>query len=483
MTSFFISYNLVDEGIANWIAWILEEEGHKVIIQSWDFRPGSNFILTMQQAVSTVDKVIPVLSEDFLNSEFTQPEWAAAFVNDPEGKKRKLLPIRVRHCKPTGFLKSVVYVDLIGLEEEAARQKILAALPDRAKPTTKPLFSLAPKERTVTEKPDFSAVSTAAIPWNVPYEQNRFFTGREDILEELHQQLKTEQTAALSQIKTQAISGLGGIGKTQTAVEYAYRHRDEYRAVFWVRSETEVELSAGFVDMARLLDLPQKDAQDPADTIRGVKDWLETHSGWLLIFDNADQPDLLLPFRPRQGQGHTLLTSRAQVFDRFGITRPISLRKMPADEAVAFLLKRSGQETDDPAEKDAAAMLVKELDYLPLALEQAGAFILRRQLKFSTYLSQYRRQRLTLLDRQLPTVGNEQQPNRSVRTTWQLNFQAVQGINPASAELLRFSAFVAPDDIPYELLIRSRGSLGQILDDVLQQIGNNKPCFILILGL
>ncbi|NEQ49983.1 MAG: tetratricopeptide repeat protein, partial [Leptolyngbya sp. SIO3F4] len=283
--------------------------------------------------------------------------------------------------------------------------------------------------------------------------------------------------AAVSQI--QAISGLGGIGKTQTAVEYAYRHRTEYRAVFWVRSETEVELSAGFVDMARLLDLPQKDAQDPADTIRGVKDWLETHSGWLLIFDNADQPDLLLPFRPRQGQGHTLLTSRAQVFDRFGITRPISLRKMPADEAVAFLLKRSGQETDDPIEKDAAAMLVKELDYLPLALEQAGAFILRRQLKFSTYLSQYRKQRLKLLDRQLPTVGNEQQPNRSVRTTWQLNFQVVQEINPASAELLRFSAFVAPDDIPYELLIRSRGLLGQILDDALQTEDENEAKFII----
>ena len=180
------------------------------------------------------------------------------------------------------------------------------------------------------------------------------------------------------------------------------------------------------MEIARLLDLPQKDAQDPNDTIQVVKHWLEKHSGWLLIFDNADQPERINPFRPRQAQGHILLASRAQIFDRLGIARPVSLQKMPTEEAVAFLFKRAGRQASDPTEQNAAAALAAELGYLPLALEQAGAFILRRQLLFRTYLSQYRKQRLALLERQQPKVGNEQQPSRSVRTTWQFNFQAVR---------------------------------------------------------
>ncbi|MEM9817189.1 MAG: tetratricopeptide repeat protein [Cyanobacteria bacterium P01_D01_bin.6] len=311
----------------------------------------------------------------------------------------------------------------------------------------------------------------------MPYERNAFFTGREEVLHTLHQQLNQESAAVLSQ--TQAISGLGGIGKTQTAVEYAYRHRQDYQAVFWVRAETDLELRNGFVEIARLLNLPQQDNQDPNDTIQAVKHWLENTPGWLLIFDNADHPEHLKPFRPRQAQGHILLTSRAQTFDSFGIVRPISLQKMPAGEAVAFLFKRASRDTHDPTEQDAAAALAAELGFLPLALEQAGAFILRRQLRFNTYLSQYRKQRLALLERQLPKIGNEQQRDRSVRTTWQLNFEAVQAINPASAELLQLSAFVAPDSIPYELLIAGRASLGSLLTNALAAEDKEEASFVL----
>ncbi|MEM7793002.1 MAG: toll/interleukin-1 receptor domain-containing protein [Cyanobacteria bacterium P01_C01_bin.118] len=155
MTSFFISYNRADKAIAEWIAWILEEEQHSVIIQAWDFRPGGNFILDMQRAATDTDKTIIVLSDAYLKAEYTQPEWAAAFANDPESKTRKLLPIRVGDCRPTGMLRLIVYVDLVGLEEEAARQAVLAALEERVKPVTKPTFPLVGKERTVSERPDF----------------------------------------------------------------------------------------------------------------------------------------------------------------------------------------------------------------------------------------------------------------------------------------------------------------------------------------
>ena len=100
---FFVSYNRADRAWAEWIAWQLEAEGYSVVIQSWDFRPGSNFVLNMQSATEEAERTIAVLSPDYLASEFTSGEWAAAFAQDPTGKKSKLLPVRVRECEPTGI--------------------------------------------------------------------------------------------------------------------------------------------------------------------------------------------------------------------------------------------------------------------------------------------------------------------------------------------------------------------------------------------
>src|SRR5207244_4209625 len=135
---FFISYNNKDKQKAEWIAWKLEEAGYLVTIQAWDFRPGANFVLEMQKAAEKTTKTIVVLSQNYLDAEYTQPEWAAAFANDPCGTSRKLVPIRVEECAPTGLLKSIIYVNLVGLSEEQARVEILDAFAERAKPTTAP---------------------------------------------------------------------------------------------------------------------------------------------------------------------------------------------------------------------------------------------------------------------------------------------------------------------------------------------------------
>lgn len=165
MRDFFISYTGADEAWAEWIAWTLEEEaGYTVTLQKWDFRAGSNFVLEMERATKEAKRTIAVLSPDYLNSRFGAPEWAAAFAKDPEGMKRTLVPVRVRECDVEGLRKPIVYIDVVGLDEAAARRKLLADLkPGRGKPASKPAFPgpAAPAFPRSSDKP--GAGSSAAV--------------------------------------------------------------------------------------------------------------------------------------------------------------------------------------------------------------------------------------------------------------------------------------------------------------------------------
>src|SRR5205823_2904680 len=129
-----------------------------------------------------------------------------------------------------------------------------------------------------------------------PYRRNMFFTGREDILTRLHDTLIAGKTAALTQ--PQAISGLGGIGKTQTAVEYAYRYGSEYQAVLWAKADSREVLVSDFVGIADLLNLPEKSEQDQNRVVNAVKRWLQANKDWLLILDNADDLAIVSDFLP-----------------------------------------------------------------------------------------------------------------------------------------------------------------------------------------
>ncbi len=152
---FFISYNTADRAWAEWIAWELEEEGYTTILQDWDFRPGQNFIIRMSQAAKQAQRTIAILSPDYIGADYTQPEWAAAFARDPTGEKGLLVPVRVRECDLQGLLPQVIYIDLVGLEQQTARERLLfGVLRGRAKPMEKPVFpGIIP--RSVTERPMF----------------------------------------------------------------------------------------------------------------------------------------------------------------------------------------------------------------------------------------------------------------------------------------------------------------------------------------
>jgi len=150
---FFVSYNRYDRTWAEWIAWILKAAGYSVVIQAWDFRPGGNFVLEMQRAASQAERTIAVLSENYLKSEFTQPEWAAAFAQDPTGEKRSLIPIRVGACTLTGMLATIIYVDLVEVDEATAQERVLNAVQtERPKPSQKPTFPT----QTAVPSPDHS---------------------------------------------------------------------------------------------------------------------------------------------------------------------------------------------------------------------------------------------------------------------------------------------------------------------------------------
>jgi tetratricopeptide (TPR) repeat protein len=235
--------------------------------------------------------------------------------------------------------------------------------------------------------------------------------------------------------------------------------------VFWVRADSRETLVADFVAMARLLDFPGQDAQDQMLIVAAVKRWLEQQEGWLLILDNADELSLLPDFLPVGGQGHVLLTTRAQATGKLAQSLPVE--KMEPSEGVQLLLHRAKLlGLEEPLDNISATVrktaqtLVQELDGLPLALDQAGAYLEETGCSLSEYLALYQRRRLTLLQQQ--SSISVDYPH-TVASTWALSFEKVEQQSPGAAELLRLCAFLHPDAIPEVIVTEGEADLGPLL--------------------
>jgi tetratricopeptide (TPR) repeat protein/transcriptional regulator with XRE-family HTH domain len=304
----------------------------------------------------------------------------------------------------------------------------------------------------------------ANLPWNIPYRRNAFFTGREEALARITTVLDAGKAAVTS---IGAISGLGGVGKTQVAVEYAYRHRDKYHAVFWAKADTHENLVADMVALANLLNLPQKIERDQGKIVQAVKRWLQAHSNWLLILDNVDDLTLVHEWLEVE-TGHVLLTTRSQFTGTLAQT--IDLERMSAEEGSLFLLHRSKLLAPDTTLEEApetlrstALTLVELLDGLPLALDQAGAYIEETGCSLSDYLERYQQQRAALLARR-GRMGADHP--YSVMTTLTMACVRVDQANPAALELLRLCAFLHADAIPEEMITEATVHLGPVLQPV-----------------
>jgi tetratricopeptide (TPR) repeat protein/transcriptional regulator with XRE-family HTH domain len=335
---------------------------------------------------------------------------------------------------------------LFGKSEEALGLREVSVLP----------VPPSASEATCEELPQ--PVSTATSPlWTIPYLRNPYFTGRDELFCLLDEHLAVTQdesgrTRRVALTQPQALTGLGGIGKTQLAVEYAYRAHEQgvYTHTLWINAASEEAILTSFTSFAELLPafVASKET-DQQKVVNAIKQWLEQcPQRWLLIFDNADDLSLLQRYFPCQGNGSVLLTTRAHAVG--SLATSIEVEKMGFLEGTHLLLHRArrlAQASDD--EVTVAGKLVVALDHFPLALEQAGAYIEEIGCTFEQYLQLYQTHRSALLARRGAQASNY--PD-SVATTWLLSFENVKQSNPAAAQLLQLCAFLAPDHIPEELI-------------------------------
>ncbi|HET8846196.1 MAG TPA: FxSxx-COOH system tetratricopeptide repeat protein [Ktedonobacteraceae bacterium] len=284
--------------------------------------------------------------------------------------------------------------------------------------------------------------------WSLPFMRNSFFTGRDRLLEQLHEALMHKSTrVALTQ--SYGIHGLGGIGKTQLAVEYAYRYRHAYNATLWVQAETQASLISSYARLAAVLKLPGQNEEDQNQMVATVLHWFNERKGWLLIFDNVEDLSLIKPFLPASDQGALLLTTRLQSLG--SLARPIELPALTVQEGSAFLQNRihrpgSGFEDapHDQHEVEAAQAITLAMGGLPLALEQAGAYIDTIQCRISDYHQLFQQRQHRQLEEHEPSSDHP----LSVSHTFLLSFFQVEQRNALAADLLTVCAFLAPEAIP-----------------------------------
>lgn len=392
MTDFFISYTQADRPWADWIAWILEQAGHKARIQAWDFRPGGNFVMEMQKAAVDSDRTIAVLSSDYLSSLFGMAEWGAAFAMDPDGTKGKLVPVLVREVDPErlGLLAAIIQIRLVGLKEAAAREALVNGLvPGRARPETVrfPGAHLFPGRAAAPPDPKDARDALAALPLEevpspgplpvgsrMPLAFNPLFVGREEALKTLARQLKAGVTSAVGQVEIAAATGLGGVGKTQLASEFVHRYGLFFAGgVFWMSfadaSTVPVEVAAS----GQSLGLHSSfDALTLEQQVRLVEEAWQSPLPRLLVFDNCEEEDLLQRWRPRSGGARVLVTSRRPDWDATLNVKTVPITTLPRPASIELLRRfRPDVLGDDPV----LDSIADELGDLPLALHLAGSFL------------------------------------------------------------------------------------------------------------
>ena len=378
----------------------------------------------IEQACEHARIVLPVLTPRW-QSQWTEyetygAEYVVPLVCAGEGRVDQLVPAPIREWQA---------LDLRGGTDETWQQlfRRLRATLDQIPPQQRPRIH------------------------DLPFAANRCFVGREALLAELHEKLCQAPATVLTHSPAFVVEGQGGIGKTTLAREYAERFWRLYRDLLWVSAANPELLPLEFARVAEKLGVAVGDDVDA--NARRALDELTRGPRRLLIVDNAHDEESIQDWLPKTGKCRTIITSRFTAWSAEVQTMHVHvLEPGPAQD---LLIRRSGV-ADNAANRAMADELAKELGYLPLALEQAAAYIREQHGTLGHYLEQYAQHRQRLLARRQP--GATRYPD-SVATTWQIS---VEQLGPQALDMLRLLAFVAPAPLPRWVLRQAGDILGDL---------------------
>ena len=301
-----------------------------------------------------------------------------------------------------------------------------------------------------------AAPDSSSSLWSVPFQRNPFFTYDERTFSTIRERL----VAAKGSTSILTVSGIGGMGKTQLVLEYAYKYKEDYRAVFWVNADTQEQIEEDLVTLATLVHVPEthKREPNPKYLLHEFYDWLRNNPGWLLILDNVNEKlQVRSLLRLLQG-GHVLLTTRTQGIGE--IAENMVLEKMHP-EIGALLLLRSARFLTAPeqfeslplSERRQAVVLARRLDGLPLALDQAGSYMHATGCSLYRYILLYRQYRKELLEKKQTYTHLYKEYDETVATTWLVTFRQIKERSSPALALLHLCSFLYADSIPEHILI------------------------------
>ncbi len=420
---FFVSHAGADRAWAEWAAWQLTDAGYTVELDVWDWAAGQNFITAISNALGRCDRVVALFSAAYFDRDrYTTEEWSASVLHVLGVEQARLVPVRVEDVPSAdmpALLRPLLYRDVFGLAEGRARQVLLEAVAGPRRPGHKTPFPPPGTSRGLSKPGESAPRLPGSMPqvWNIPA-RNPGFTGRDGLLVAIREQLLADEKAV-----GQALHGMGGVGKTQLATEYAHQ----------------------FAALGAELGCVEDGAGTEA-VRSAVLRKLREPGRWLLVFDNAENPDDVRPWLPG-GAGHVLVTSRERNWAE--IAAPVEIDVLARPESVAILGDRVAGLGEGDADRLAA-----QLGDLPLAIAQAAGFMASTGMGASEYLGLLKTRAGQLLDQAKPVSYP-----RSLAAATQLTADRLAHDDRPAAELASLCAFLAPEPIPEDLFTRAPGEL------------------------
>jgi len=464
-----IHYVAEDRMWADWVREILAQievpadlVGVGIAIANSDGAPGEGDAEGDRQ-------VLAIASHAYLRSTEVHADLrrlGARTLSDHGRSPHRITAVRVADVRLPAQYQANPPIDLARLTEPEAVETLLRAVDRNAYAQWRARSPDAlPSARA--HGPRFPGVDPCV--WNLRG-RNATFTGRDDVLERVRDRLL--RGSAASSAAPQALHGLGGVGKTQVALEYAHRFKGDYDLVWWLSADQPELIPTELARLARPLGLGLRADSGIAETAAAVLEALRRGDPvrrWLLVYDNADEPGTVRPYLPESRHGHVLITSRNPAWAQEAA--PVEVEVFTRAESVEHLRSR----VPGLAVEDAAALAVA-LGDLPLAVEQAAAWLTETGTPVGEYLAELERQASAVLALNQP--GDYPVP---VATTWTISFEALRDRSPAAVRLLQLCSFLAPEPvsmallrsdemiqalIPYDEALRDRMMIGRVVREV-----------------